>query len=116
MDTRISMDSTPWYVYLLKSSGGSTYVGATVDVNRRLRQHRGELSGGARATARKNQKGEEWNRVCFVGPFEKRDALRFEWRWKHTSRKLKGSPMERRWLALERLLEEQHCIYFEDFT
>ena len=29
----------PFFVYLLLSSDNSTYVGATVDLDRRLRQH-----------------------------------------------------------------------------
>lgn len=39
-----------WFVYILCSAGGRTYVGVTTDVDRRLRQHNGELAGGARAT------------------------------------------------------------------
>ena len=35
------------YVYLLVSTKGNTYVGATVDLNRRLRQHNKEIKGGA---------------------------------------------------------------------
>ncbi len=40
-----------WFVYVLVSEKtGRTYVGCTVDVPRRLRQHNGELVGGARCT------------------------------------------------------------------
>ncbi|MBP8810947.1 MAG: GIY-YIG nuclease family protein [Kofleriaceae bacterium] len=39
-----------WFVYILCSAGGRTYVGVTTDVARRVRQHNGELAGGARAT------------------------------------------------------------------
>ena len=39
-----------WYVYLLTCSDGSYYTGVTVDIERRLRQHNGELAGGARYT------------------------------------------------------------------
>ena len=41
------------FVYLLESSDKATYVGATVDLNRRLRQHNCELKGGAIATKKK---------------------------------------------------------------
>ena len=102
----------PWYVYLLQSTGGSTYVGATVDPDRRLRQHNGELKGGARATGMQCAKGETWTRVCMVGSFQKIDALRFEWRWKFLSRKQKGSPLEKRWKALNQLVDESHTIFF----
>jgi hypothetical protein len=40
-----------FYVYLLESScKHATYVGATTDPDRRLRQHNKELAGGAVAT------------------------------------------------------------------
>lgn len=39
-----------WFVYVLVSGRGRTYVGIATDVARRLRQHNGELVGGARAT------------------------------------------------------------------
>ena len=40
-----------YFVYLLKSTNGSTYIGATVNLDRRLRQHNGELVGGAISTS-----------------------------------------------------------------
>lgn len=96
----------PWYVYCLQSTNGMTYVGATTDPERRLRQHNCELVGGAKATGRRVAAGEAWSLFCHVGPFEKIAALKFEWRWKWLSRKLRGSPIERRQAALNQLLEE----------
>lgn len=40
-----------WCVYVLRCADGSLYTGVTVDVDRRLREHNGELPGGARYTA-----------------------------------------------------------------
>lgn len=40
-----------WCVYILRCADGSLYTGVTVDVDRRLREHNGELPGGARYTA-----------------------------------------------------------------
>ena len=40
-----------YYVYLLRCGDNSLYAGITTDPARRLRQHRGELRGGARYTA-----------------------------------------------------------------
>ena len=98
----------PWFVYLLVSEEGQTYVGATVDVDRRLRQHNGELKGGARATAARVQQGQAWRRMCYVSGFpDNHAALQFEWRWKSLSRRkdLKGfDPLERRLEALRLLL------------
>ena len=100
--------SSEFYVYLLESSNKSTYVGATVNLNRRLRQHNKELSGGAVATSIKVKKGEIWRRHCYVSGFPSwQAALQFEWRWKQISRKLPTNmnPLERRMQALDNLLK-----------
>jgi len=91
-----------WKCYLLATCSGSekTYVGVTPDLDRRLRQHNGEIQGGARATA-----GRAWERICHVRGFpDHRAALQFEWRWKQISRRLVGSPLKRRLEALQELL------------
>jgi len=96
-----------FYVYLLVSSNGNTYVGATVDLNRRLRQHNKEIKGGAVATGTRVAKGETWVRACHVSGFpDWSAALQFEWRWKQLSRKLpiQMVPLERRFKALKQLL------------
>ena len=96
------------YVYLLVSSTtGNTYVGATVNLERRLRQHNGEISGGARRTTSRVAKGETWTRAAYVSGFpDWTAALQFEWRWKQLSRKLSGTatPLEKRMQALDQLL------------
>ena len=96
-----------FFVYLLVSTSGNTYVGATVDLNRRLRQHNKEIKGGARATNVKVAQGESWVRAAHVSGFpDWQAALQFEWRWKHLSRKydIKINPLERRMNALKDLL------------
>lgn len=96
-----------FYVYLLESTNKSTYVGATVDLDHRLRQHNKEIKGGAVATSSKVNNGETWTRICHVEGFPTWNAaLQFEWRWKQLSRKLPMSlkPIERRAMALEQLL------------
>jgi structure-specific endonuclease subunit SLX1 len=96
------------FVYLLESTCGGTYVGATVDVERRLRQHNKEIKGGAHATGARVSKGESWSRICYVKGFpDWQAALQFEWRWKQLSRKLplKMQPLERRMMALSHLLK-----------
>ena len=40
-----------YFVYLLRCSDDSLYAGVTTDPERRLRQHKGELPGGAKYTA-----------------------------------------------------------------
>jgi structure-specific endonuclease subunit SLX1 len=97
------------YVYLLLCSNNATYVGATVNLDRRLRQHNGEIEGGAIATTSKVNRGETWIRACHVEGFPSwQAALQFEWRWKQLSRKItdrKLKPLEKRMKALKMLLE-----------
>jgi structure-specific endonuclease subunit SLX1 len=94
-----------FFVYLLYSpsaSGQKTYVGATVNLEHRLRQHNGEIKGGAHATS-----GQQWERVCHVEGFpDWPAALQFEWRFKQLTRKLPArmDPLERRIQALQQLL------------
>ena len=60
-----------WSVYVLVSaSGARTYVGVTTDPERRLREHNGELPGGARST----RAGRPWRVARLVGPFADRAA------------------------------------------
>ena len=87
-----------WKVYLLETIDGSqnTYVGATIDVERRLKQHNNLLSGGAKATS-----GKTWKRICYITGFpHEKAALQFEWKWKYLSRRQKGKRLERRIKAL----------------
>lgn len=42
--------ASPWWVYLVQCRDGTFYTGITTDPQRRLRQHNGELVGGARYT------------------------------------------------------------------
>jgi len=96
------------FVYLLHSTDNATYVGATVDLEKRLRQHNKEIKGGAHATSIKVEKGEIWERACYVEGFpDWQAALQFEWRWKQLSRKLPARlfPLKRRMIALKQLLD-----------
>lgn len=98
------------YVYFIYSTNGSTYIGATVDINKRIRQHNQEIKGGAVATGAKVKQGEIWKYYCYVENFPSwQEALRFEWRWKHLSRQIQKSnptiyPIEKRVQALNKLL------------
>lgn len=72
------------YVYLLKSVTSSrTYVGYSVDPFHRLRQHNGEITGGAKRT-HADRPWQLWMVIC--GFPDKTSALQFEWRW-HRIRK-----------------------------
>ena len=99
----------PFFVYLLLSSDNFTYVGATVDLDRRLRQHNKEIKGGAVSTGARVAKGETWIRAAHVEGFpDWQAALQFEWRWKQITRKnyVKGvHPLHTRMISLKQLLE-----------
>ena len=47
----MTMDNSPWHVYLLECADGTFYCGITKDMQRRLAQHNGLLPGGARYTS-----------------------------------------------------------------
>ena len=98
-----------FFCYLLYTNDMSkTYVGATTDPDRRLRQHNKEISGGAKATGISVSKGLIWERVCYIkGIPEWRSALQIEWRWKQIGRtqyKHIKDPIHRRLYSLKRLL------------
>jgi structure-specific endonuclease subunit SLX1 len=100
--------------YCLLSEQQTTYVGFTVDLERRLRQHNRELTGGARATH-----GKSWKRILSVTGFPtKQSALQFEWKWKDISRRSSGATaVERRCAALITLLNlEQSTSYAQPFS
>lgn len=100
----------PCFVYLLLSTDNCTYIGATIDLDRRLRQHNKEIKGGAFQTSAKVIKGEIWLRAAYVSGFpDWTAALQFEWRWKQLSRSKKivgntRNPLKRRLIALKQLL------------
>ncbi len=70
-----------WYVYLIQNVNGRFYIGITIDVQRRLRQHNGEIKGGAKAT----RAGRPW-KITYTEEFKKRgDAQRREYTLKKYS-------------------------------
>ena len=99
------------FVYFIESTNGSTYIGATVNLDKRIRQHNKDIKGGATATTMKVNEGEAWTYVCYVENFPTwNEALKFEWRWKQISRQLqkknpKQNPREKRMEALDLLLK-----------
>ena len=74
-----------WVVYLLYCADGTLYTGVTANLKRRLRQHNGELVGGARYTRSRRPVVLAWQcRVCSHS-----EALQLESRLKRLSRREK---------------------------
>jgi len=77
-----------WVCYCLaREDSGATYIGATIDMAHRIRQHNCEIKGGAKYTSSAVKCGHTWTLVCTVGRFpDMQTALQFEWMWKHVTR------------------------------
>lgn len=75
-------DMHDWICYILYGTlDGHThvYVGKTNDMSRRLRQHRGEIVGGAKRTSRLRQRGVMWMLAATNQGFrDEREVLVFE--------------------------------------
>ena len=65
-------------VYFLQS-GNKSYIGYTVDIRRRLRQHRGEIVGGAKYTSSWHHR-KNLQLVAYISGFPtQKSALSYEW-------------------------------------
>lgn len=78
-----------WFCYILRCTDENnknlTYNGKTNDIVRRLKQHNGELKGGAKAT-----KGKKWEVYMLMKGFpDEHNALSCEWRIKHPTKSKK---------------------------
>ena len=105
-----------WFCYMLTTPASSVpYIGKTCDLARRLREHNGELVGGAKKTHRVLEGGATWERQLHVWGFpDERAALNFEWAWEHCRRRAAGddrrlglSPLERGLKAMRKVLEKE---------
>ncbi len=98
-----------YLVYVLNNTVNTcTYVGITNNLTRRLRQHNGELVGGAKYTTNRKQNG-EWKVFGTIYGLEKRQALSLEKKIQIRSRKTKGiTPIDRRLNCIAKLLEEEY--------
>lgn len=87
---------TQWVLYILRSENRRrSYVGVTVNLARRLRQHNGEIKGGAKATRGRGP----WKIVGTVENLPtKRAALQLEWAMHHV-RRLRKAPRPPRRLS-----------------
>ena len=76
------MSDKNWVFYIIHNRG-ATYAGVSPDPVRRLRQHNGEIVGGAKYTT---GKGAGWEHICLVSGFQdKIQSMQFEWAVKHVA-------------------------------
>lgn len=63
-----------WHVYIIRNAHGRLYTGVTNNLIRRMRQHNGQIEGGAKAT----RVGRPWRIVYAEVIGTKIDALKRE--------------------------------------
>ena len=105
-----------YVVYLLNNScNNKTYLGITNNSERRLRQHNGELKGGAKYT--KAFKGEGcWNYYLKIPNLSKSRALSIERTAKNLRKKAKGkTSIEKRLDVLLPILNQKEKDEIEFF-
>jgi len=80
------MVETDWFVYLLRCADNTLYCGITTNLGKRLRQHNGELVGGAKYTRVRqpcvlvysetlNNRSEASKRECVIKKLTKQEKL-----------------------------------------
>ncbi len=102
--------NTNYVVYVLVNTAhNKTYIGITNKPDRRIRQHNGELVGGAKYTT--SNKGEgSWVFYGFIRNLDKHTALSLEKKIKIRSKKVSGTPIEKRIKAIGSLLTEHNQL------
>ena len=73
-----------WVNYIIFNDKNKTYVGSTININRRIKQHNSIIKGGAKYT-----KGSLWHYYCIIFTFNmnKCKYLSREWHLKYVSKK-----------------------------
>ena len=102
-----------YIIYLIvNNSNNCTYVGITNNPERRIRQHNGDLVGGAKYTKNKKNNG-TWSYYGFILGCEKHEALSIEKKIHIHSKKTYGkTPLEKRINCINKLLLENEHLFF----
>ncbi len=105
-----------YVVYVLTNTAhNKTYIGITNKPERRIRQHNGELVGGAKYTTSNKADG-QWVFYGFIKNLDKKTALSLEKKIKIRSKKVSGTPIEKRTKAIGSLLYEYNQINQTNLT
>ncbi|XP_054814485.1 structure-specific endonuclease subunit slx1 isoform X1 [Prosopis cineraria] len=121
---RPNSKSASWCVYLIIATNHpiKTYVGVATNFTRLLKQHNGEIKGGAKAS----RAGRPWICACVICGFTDRsEACVFESKWKAFSRRVPQKKqnkqiedaslalLQRRQEALNRVKRSLDCNHLE---
>ena len=100
---------TNWMLYLLENTENKkTYLGVTVNIERRIRQHNGELVGGAKYTSSNKGNG-LWVLKALAKDLTKSQALSYERIIKNKRRQGKGkTPLERRLYLMNLVIKQEN--------
>jgi len=95
-----------YYVYFLEGYTGKTYIGCTNNFNRRLRQHNGIITGGAKST----KTDQPYNPILFISGIESKiPALKLEWKLKHPyGKKKRCYNTIKKFQGIRKVLEESN--------
>ena len=102
-----------WSLYLLENTDNKyTYLGVTVNIQRRIRQHNGELVGGAKYTSNHKSNG-IWILKTLVNDLTKSEALSYERIIKNKRRKGKGkTPLEKRNYLINLVIKDKEILTY----
>ena len=67
-----------WYLYVAACCDNSLYCGITTDVERRLKQHNGELKGGSKYTRSRRPVCIVWKEKCFSRSDASKKEIKFK--------------------------------------
>lgn len=83
--------NSAWWVYFVRCADKTLYTGITTEPHRRVRQHNGELTGGARYTASRRPV-----ELVYCEPCKSRsDAAKAEYRLRRLPKQRKQALIER---------------------
>ena len=92
-----------WFVYLIRTHSGMLYTGISTDPHRRLRQHQGEIVGGAKALRGKGPLQLVWQ---YRAP-NRRIASQWEFQLKQLPKKAKEQLVSLLWQPDFLLLQQE---------
>ena len=99
----MSDENKNWNLYLLENEiNNRTYLGVTNNTKRRIRQHNGEIKGGAKAT----RMTDTWKYRVLIKNLTKSEALSYERTCKNLRRKGIGkTPVDRRISIMKKVIK-----------